>query len=178
MSPILFSTFDVTRQVFFQSRLCFGLVNLKPIVPGHILVVPKRVVPRLADLTREEITDLFGSAQRIGQVVEREYKAESLTVACQDGPAAGQSVPHVHIHVLPRKWVDFGGNNDAVYPALDETESSMLDDIATTAPEPHKHRGRPQLKVDNESRKPRTLEEMEEEAVWLKGFFKDDEPQA
>lgn len=48
-----------------------------------ILVVPKRVVPRLADLTREEITDLFGSAQRIGQVVEREYKAESLTVACQ-----------------------------------------------------------------------------------------------
>lgn len=87
-------------------------------------------------------------------------------------------MPHVHIHVLPRKWVDFGGNNDAVYPALDETESSMLDDIATTTPEPHKHRGRPQLKIDNESRKPRTLEEMEEEAVWLKGFFKDDEPQA
>lgn len=66
-----FSKFNVESQIFFRSRRSLGLVNLKPIVPGHVLVIPRRVVPRLADLEEEEVSDLFLSVQTVTRVLVR-----------------------------------------------------------------------------------------------------------
>ncbi|MEW5300284.1 MAG: hypothetical protein WDW36_003225 [Sanguina aurantia] len=92
-------------EVFVTSQHSFAFVNLKPIVPGHVLVSPKRVVQRFTEMTSEEVADLWILVQRVGKVVESHYSAASLTLAMQDGPLAGQSVPHVHVHVLPRQDV-------------------------------------------------------------------------
>ncbi|KAI8068843.1 HIT-like domain-containing protein [Thamnidium elegans] len=134
-------------QIFFRSKLCLGIVNLKPITPGHVLVIPKRNTPRLANLNREETADLMISAQRIGNVVERHYKCTSLTMTIQDGPQAGQTVPHVHMHVIPRRSGDWA-NNDDIYKDLDEKKG-----------------------VDNEEREPRTEEDMSKEANELRVYF-------
>ncbi|KAG8851234.1 hypothetical protein FRB96_009437 [Tulasnella sp. 330] len=169
-AQILFSKFDVTRQVFFRSGLSYGVVNLKPIVPGHILVVPKRVVARLSDLNPEEISDLFRSVQRIGGVIQMAFKAEALTIALQDGEAAGQSVPHLHVHILPRKWVDFDGQNDKVYPALEANEDDLSEGLHAQK-QKLDGRQRAEITVDNDAREPRTMEDMETEASWLSGLF-------
>lgn len=92
-----------TSQIFYETSLCYGIVNLKPIVPGHVLIIPKRVCVRIADLTSEEMSDLFSVVQRVGPVIEKYYGGDALNIAVQDGKAAGQSVPHVHVHILPRK---------------------------------------------------------------------------
>ncbi|RLN97694.1 hypothetical protein BBJ28_00012353 [Nothophytophthora sp. Chile5] len=82
-------------QVFYESSLTFALVNLKPIVPvGHVLVVPKRPVARFEMLDADEVGDL------------------GYTSCTQDGEAAGQTVKHVHIHVIPRFRQDFERNDD------------------------------------------------------------------
>jgi bis(5'-adenosyl)-triphosphatase len=100
----LFGSFTLNpSQIFFESKLCIGIVNIKPIVPGHVLVLPKRVESRLLNLTHEEYSDLFDSVKKISSVVESHYKADALNIALQDGSAAGQSVPHVHVHILPRR---------------------------------------------------------------------------
>eukprot|EP00428_Durinskia_dybowskii_P070848 CAMPEP_0170412214 /NCGR_PEP_ID=MMETSP0117_2-20130122/30850_1 /TAXON_ID=400756 /ORGANISM="Durinskia baltica, Strain CSIRO CS-38" /LENGTH=148 /DNA_ID=CAMNT_0010669891 /DNA_START=197 /DNA_END=640 /DNA_ORIENTATION=+ len=108
-------------QIFFESQLSIGIVNLKPIVPGHVLVIPKRVEPRLMSLTSEEYLDLFSTARIIAPRIEEHYQAEAMNVAIQDGVAAGQSVPHVHIHILPRKRGDFQRNDD-VYEELEKQQ--------------------------------------------------------
>ncbi|KAG5639340.1 hypothetical protein H0H81_004061 [Sphagnurus paluster] len=105
------------------------------------------------------------SVRRVGNVIERAYGADGLTIACQDGKAAGQTVPHVHFHLLPRKQQGdrFSDKNDEIYPALERHEGSLSADI--------QHKVAP-LKVDaDEDRHPRSLDEMEQEARWLKGFF-------
>ncbi|XP_059800233.1 bis(5'-adenosyl)-triphosphatase-like isoform X2 [Hemitrygon akajei] len=78
--------------IFLQTELSFALVNRKPVVPGHVLVCPVRVVERFQDLHPEEITDLFQTSQKVAKVVERHFKGTSLTIAIQDGPEAGQTV--------------------------------------------------------------------------------------
>ncbi|KAJ7653156.1 diadenosine hydrolase [Mycena polygramma] len=159
MASLFFSTIEVTRQAFYRSTLSYAIVNLKPIVPGHVLVLPTRHVPRLADLSELELASLMRSVQQVGSVIERAYGADGLTVACQDGKAAGQTVPHVHFHLLPRKSAGdrfSGRNNDQVYHALEKAEAELAQP----------------LKVDaDEDRVPRSMDEMEKEASWLKEFF-------
>lgn len=103
---IKFGPFDVTtkEQVFYASPsgLSFALVNLKPLVEGHVLVCPTRVTARLADLTDDEIRDVADSVVRIQNLIRRAHGATGFNVGIQDGKHAGQSVPHVHVHLLPR----------------------------------------------------------------------------
>ncbi|KAJ3217049.1 hypothetical protein HDU67_008607 [Dinochytrium kinnereticum] len=144
-------------EIFFTSRLSLGFVNLKPVVPGHVLVIPRRLVKRFGELTTEEVSDLFASAQTIGRVMEREYSGESLTVTVQDGPMAGQTVPHIHVHVMPRKKGDYL-DNDVIYSDINKKEKELNDTLSKRGP-------------DAEERPPRTREEMAEEAGRLRGFF-------
>lgn len=107
-------------QVFYQSEHAIGLVNIKPVLPGHVLVISRRRCPRFIDLSSEEVTDLWLSAQQIGRSLEQAHGGTSLTLAIQDGADAGQSVPHVHIHILPRKRLDLP-DNDQIYDMIEES---------------------------------------------------------
>ncbi|CAF1441290.1 unnamed protein product [Adineta steineri] len=106
-----------THQIFFRSTLTLALVNRKPVVPGHVLVSPVRRVERFSQLNPEEINDLFLSTQLIARKIEEFYKAKSLSIAIQDGEYAGQTIKHVHVHILPRIPGDFE-ENDSIYHEL------------------------------------------------------------
>ncbi|EAU37861.1 Bis(5'-nucleosyl)-tetraphosphatase [Aspergillus terreus NIH2624] len=175
-APIHFGPFLVTSQVFYQTPLSFALVNLKPILPGHVLVSPRRVVPRVTDLTPNETTDLFLTVRRVARMIERVHGATSLNIAIQDGVDAGQSVPHVHTHIIPRRKADLDhrGGTDAVYDMLDGEEGDLGRSYAQRDGEDGR-RGSTSAQsrrtnfpaVDNEERKPRSMEEMEAEAAFL-----------
>ncbi|XP_042311308.1 bis(5'-adenosyl)-triphosphatase isoform X1 [Sceloporus undulatus] len=103
--------------VFLKTELSFALVNRKPVVPGHVLICPLRPVERFRDLRPEEVADLFRTTQLVGNVVEQHFGGTSLTISVQDGPEAGQTVKHVHVHILPRRAGDFS-RNDNIYNEL------------------------------------------------------------
>ena len=154
-------------EVFAESKYCFAFVNLKPILPGHVLVSSKRVVPRFTSLEPEEVADLWILAQKVGEKLERFHRATSLTLTIQDGPEAGQTVPHVHIHVLPRKGGDFE-NNDEIYDAIDQASEDVLKQLEGA---PNRTERKKNL---DEDRKPRTREEMSEEAGVYRRLFAED----
>ncbi|XP_035402691.1 bis(5'-adenosyl)-triphosphatase isoform X1 [Cygnus olor] len=130
--------------VFLKTELSFALVNRKPVVPGHVLVCPLRPVERFRDLCPEEVADLFRMAQRVGNVVEKHFGATSLTISIQDGPEAGQTVKHVHVHVLPRRVGDFSRNDDVyeerngISPAIG-TNQKWFEEFPLRAAIPHDH---------------------------------------
>jgi len=161
---------ELQKQVFHQTQLSFALVNLKPILPGHVLVSPRRVVPRVADLTPAETSDLFITVRRVGRMVERVYGASSLNIAVQDGADAGQSVPHAHAHIIPRKAADLDhrGGTDAVYSLLDGEDGDVGKAFRDAGAHSERQKTRPRFPVvDNEERKPRSQEEMRDEAEML-----------
>ena len=157
---IYFSKFAVNPQVFYLTSQSFALVNLKPLVPGHVLVCPQRVVPRLSELSPAEVQDLFRTVQKVGRMIERVFQGTSLNIAIQDGPAAGQTVPHLHAHIIPRKLKDMDeyGGGDAIYDLLESDDA----DLARQYKEARKF-----PKPDEASREPRGDEEMRKEAIWL-----------
>jgi len=132
------------------------------------------------------------SVKTVGTVVEKAYNGDGLTVACQvrqtpadlskltihipqDGPAAGQTIPHVHFHILPRKIKGdaFQSNKDAVYPAIEQAEYVLHADLEHVANNLQRRTPVAEpLRMDADvERKPRELEEMIKEAEWLRTFF-------
>lgn len=144
-------------------------MNLKPLLPGHILVSPLEVKSRLSDLSKDEIADLFLTVTRVQRTLKRLYKADAFNVAVQDGEAAGQSVPHVHCHVIPRTKYDPGGD-DKVHQWLESEEG----DVGAHQQQSADGRQKGEWAKD-EDRKPRSKEEMEREARWLREEMVQDE---
>ncbi|CAL6287517.1 unnamed protein product [Bathycoccus prasinos] len=140
--------------VFYETPLSFAFVNIKPVVPGHVLVVPKRIVEKFEEMTTEEITDVMSTSQRVSKAVKKIHSANSMTLTVQDGEDAGQTVFHVHVHVMPRKPNDFARNDD-VYEKLEKCEEE-------------ERKARMDFAEDGEERTPRGEEEMEKEATELR----------
>ena len=136
-----------------------------------MLVSPRRVVPRFNDLSAAEVQDLFLTVQRVSRMVERVFDASSLNIAIQDGLDAGQSVPHVHAHIIPRKKDDLEhqGGTDAIYGMMESEDADLHKQLKekerAEAGAEEKKGGFPA--VDNDARKPRSDEEMQKEAEWL-----------
>jgi len=105
---------------FHRTPLSLAFVNKKPVVEGHVLVVPRRAgVARLEELEEKEVTDLFLLVQRVDGFLQKHYGVDSTTISIQNGAGAGQTIPHLHVHILPRRPGDFSQNDD-VYTRLAE----------------------------------------------------------
>jgi bis(5'-adenosyl)-triphosphatase len=98
-------------------------------------------------------------------MIEKVYKATSLNIAIQDGTDAGQSVPHLHVHVIPRSKgdLDARGGSDAIYNMM-EAEEGNIGKQLNERDEGAKGWTGP----DAEERKPRSEEEMKQEADMLR----------
>lgn len=97
-------------RVWLTTPLCAALFDGYPVAEGHALVIPRRHVASLFDLPPEEFADAWTLVTRVRAELAERFHPDSFNVGVNDGPAAGQTVPHAHIHVIPRK------NGDVVDP--------------------------------------------------------------
>lgn len=169
---LIFGKFKIApSQIFYRSPtdLSAAIVNLRPIVPGHVLIIPKRILPKISQLNTDEYVDLWNTVRIVQAMLEKHYDAKGFNIAIQDGKAAGQSVPHVHVHILPRIEGDFERNDD-VYDELEQwapTDNLMEEKLK----EKEKNGG---LDVpDDEDRKDRTMQDMEDECVIYRNLLQD-----
>jgi histidine triad (HIT) family protein len=100
----------------------YAFLDIFPRREGHTLVIPRRPVQRLADLSLEEQTHLMAGITRVQQALGARFQTTDFTVCVHDGPLAGQEVPHVHVHVLPRTENDGGSTLMAMWPKAMVTE--------------------------------------------------------
>ncbi|HEV7663423.1 MAG TPA: HIT family protein [Chloroflexota bacterium] len=81
-----------------------AFLDHRPLLPGHVLVVPRTHYPTLGDLPRDEVGPYFLTIQRIARAVESALRADGSFIAANI--KISQSVPHLHVHVVPRRKGD------------------------------------------------------------------------
>lgn len=132
-------------------------------------MVPLRVVERLKDLTDEESIDYIRTIQTVHKFIEKIYKADSLNIAIQDGPEAGQSIPHLHTHIIPRHRANNMG--DEVYERMDSSEYDVEDGLKQFYQRKNLKRLDKYVVKPDDERYERTTQDMHNEAKWLAQEF-------
>ena len=123
--PTLFEkilTGDIPSHRVASGEGWYAFLDIFPRREGHTLVIPLRGVQRLADLSPKEQADLMEGVTRVQHVLGQRFETTDFTVCVHDGPLAGQEVPHVHVHVLPRTENDGGSTLMAMWPKTNLTE--------------------------------------------------------
>lgn len=96
----------IERQIIASNELAFCIRDGFPITDGHTLIIPRRHVGSFFDITEQERQSLFELLDQAKALCDTEFKPASYNVGINDGPAAGQTVPHLHIHLIPRYDID------------------------------------------------------------------------
>jgi histidine triad (HIT) family protein len=87
-----------------RDETVIAFLDIKPLFKGHVLVVPRAHVETLPELPTAELEPLFGAVQRVARAVEATLGADGSFVALNN--RVSQSVPHLHVHVVPRRRKD------------------------------------------------------------------------
>jgi len=95
---------DVSSSIVFEDDVCIAFLDHRPLFPGHCLLVPRSHYETLSDLPKALVSPVFENVQLLARAVEIALAAEGSFVAINN--RVSQSVPHLHVHVVPRKRKD------------------------------------------------------------------------
>jgi histidine triad (HIT) family protein len=95
---------DAPAHFVLKTDACVAFLDARPLFPGHTLIVPREHKETLTDLDAGDMAAVFGAAQRVASAVERALGADGSFVAMNN--RISQSVPHAHVHVVPRRKGD------------------------------------------------------------------------
>jgi histidine triad (HIT) family protein len=133
MSPCVFCQIlagELPASVVYQDEDVIAFLDIRPVNPGHVLVVPRVHEESLEDLSAEEAMHMMRVAQRVmAGLRNTELRCEGINLLLADGTVAGQEIPHAHLHVIPRFANDgFGLRFASGYGEMPQRE--RLDDLA------------------------------------------------
>jgi len=115
--------------VVYEDERLLGFMDLNPVNPGHVLLVPKEHATAMADVDEDTGVHVFRIAMRMQQAIRRsDVRCEGINIFVADGEAAFQDVFHFHLHVIPR----FEGDPFKIEANWKEAPRSELDRAATS----------------------------------------------
>lgn len=89
-------------RIILSNQQAVAVADGFPISPGHTLIIPRRHIESIFETNAEEANALIRLLAEAKNFVAKEYKPDGFNIGVNDGPAAGQTIPHLHIHLIPR----------------------------------------------------------------------------
>lgn len=123
----------IPAKVIMESKNSIAFLDAFPVAKGHTLVIPKKHYEKLQFVSPEDNADLFGLVHKI--ILKVDALTGASLVAIHNGKEAGQEVPHVHIHLIPRHQSDSAGAVHSMFanrPKLTDSEFSNLQEKLQT----------------------------------------------
>jgi diadenosine tetraphosphate (Ap4A) HIT family hydrolase len=91
-----------SARVIYENATSIVIRDGYPVSPGHTLLIPKRHTGSFFDLSEQERSDLLALLDQAKHVLDEEFRPQGYNIGINDGAAAGQTVPHLHVHLIPR----------------------------------------------------------------------------
>ncbi len=90
------------ERLLLETEHALAFLDAFPVSPGHTLVIPRKVTTCLFDLNAAEQTAVWETVGRVRLLLQNRFHPDAFNIGLNDGPAAGQTIPHAHIHLIPR----------------------------------------------------------------------------
>lgn len=88
--------------IILENELAVAIYDKYPVNPGHVLVIPRRHFPTFFEAADEEVVALYHLIQRVRAFLEEKYRPDGYNIGVNIGACAGQTIWHLHVHVIPR----------------------------------------------------------------------------
>ena len=121
------------HEIIYEDENNLAFFSKQPVILGHTLVIPNRNVKSLLALAEKDTDKLFETVRKIAKTIHKVLKPDGIDIGTNYGKIAGQSVGHLHIHVIPRYKGDFTflqivGKSLSPYANVLKTEESKIAD--------------------------------------------------
>lgn len=122
---------EIPADIFYEDENSIAFLDIKPINPGHALVIPKKHYADFFETPDEVLASISATAKRVGAVIKKIVNADAVNIGINNGAAAGQIIFHTHIHIIPRfendGYKSWARNTEMTFPDKDE----LLEKIKT-----------------------------------------------
>ena len=119
----------IPAKIIMENEKATALLDAFPLAAGHTLVIPKSHYAKVQEMTEQDAMAVFEIVWKVTNAVEAGSHVNSSTIAIHNGVEAGQEVPHIHVHIVPRKRDDGAGPIHSMFkikPKLSPQEMESL----------------------------------------------------
>jgi histidine triad (HIT) family protein len=93
---------EIPAQIVYEDKHTLAFLDIAPNAPGHTLVIPKKPFQNIFDIDQETLAQTMETVRKISPAVREAVGAHGVHINSNHGEAAGQEVPHLHFHIIPR----------------------------------------------------------------------------
>src|ERR687896_1210769 len=130
---------EISARVIIQNEKVMALLDAFPLAAGHTLVIPRSHYAKVQQMSDQDAAAVFDMVWKLAGVVETASQVNASTIAIHNGSDAGQEVPHVHVHIVPRKSGDGAGAIHSMFKIkpklspldIDSLRNRIADNLST-----------------------------------------------
>src|SRR5512145_2779831 len=106
---------EIPAEIVAKDEHAVAFLDIAPLADGHTVIIPRRHVATVEEMSPDDAHGLFATVARLAGPVRRAVGAAGNTIGINDGAATGQTIPHVHVHIVPRRPDDGAGSVHTIF---------------------------------------------------------------
>lgn len=123
---------DIPTKKIYEDEGTLAFLDVEPLIKGHTLIVPKKHSGTIIELPDSDVNPLFSTVKRVTAMLGKALDPQGFTIGINHGRISGQSIDHLHIHIIPRFTGDGGGSIHSVFKTkvecnLEEVQNKILE---------------------------------------------------
>ncbi|MCF8302628.1 MAG: HIT family protein [Bacteroidales bacterium] len=117
---------EIRESVFDESEHFMAIYNLAPILPGHSMIIPKTHYSGILELPKDHFIEMMLFSREVVKLLTKAFNTSSFNWTVQEKEPAGQTLEHLHLHIIPRKTGDLQKPGDW-FPEMQKSEEQLID---------------------------------------------------
>lgn len=118
---------EISSQKIYEDAHSFAFLDINPCALGHIMVIPKIHSETILDLPNKEIEPFFSAVKKVAAMIHKALNPDGFTMGINHGSVSGQTIEHLHFHIIPRWKGDKGGS---IHSVVHNPPKERLEEIA------------------------------------------------